>query len=59
MPSNHDYREYTITIPKPMAKALAMMADAVGMTEQAFIKQAIHNQIKAQAEPMPRLEELP
>jgi predicted transcriptional regulator len=59
MPSNHDYREYTITIPKPMAKALAMMADAVGMTEQAFIKQAIHNQIKAQYRNDVPLEELP
>lgn len=49
MASDYDYREYKFYAPKPVAQAIKAEAKALGITEIAFIKQAITNQLKAQS----------
>jgi hypothetical protein len=42
------YREYKFYAPAPMADAIKAEAKALGITEIAFIKTAVTNQLKAQ-----------
>jgi hypothetical protein len=46
---SYDEREYKFYAPKPIAEAIKVEAKALGVTEIAFIKQAIVNQLKAQS----------
>lgn len=50
MPSNYDQREYKFYAPKVLSEAIKREARMLGITELAFIKTAVVNQLKAQGE---------